>query len=364
MPKGARSVPEPVDPYQFLSYLRDRWRVIAGACAVGAILALFVSLLLPKQYTATARIFIEPPAGSDVRASVAVSPIYLESLKTYEHFAASDSLFEKALEQFGLRGAAPARSIESWKRRVLKVDIPRNTRILEINVTLSDPRKAKEMAQFIAEQTVGLSRSVSREGDAELVKTAEQQFEEAKAARDRIEEAWSQLLAEQPTAPIAAELDSLASRRYTLERSLVGAEAALAGNPRRAELSARVEYYRDQLEALERDLAKKQALLAARTARREKLEAGRSSATTAFQAAETRLREVRASVGLRGERLNLVDPGIVPERPSSPHVFLNVLSALLVALVASTLYLTLHFGYRAGQKSPRPSVVRIAAHDD
>ena len=51
---------------------------------------------MTPQYTATARIVIDPPAGTDLRAAMAVSPIYLESLRTYEQFASSDSLFQKA----------------------------------------------------------------------------------------------------------------------------------------------------------------------------------------------------------------------------------------------------------------------------
>ncbi len=52
------------------------------ACAVAVTLTLAVSLVLTKQYTAVSRIVIEPPAGSDPRASTAVSPIYLESLRS------------------------------------------------------------------------------------------------------------------------------------------------------------------------------------------------------------------------------------------------------------------------------------------
>ena len=62
----------------------DRDRVWRRLC-----LSLGVSLLLPKRYTATASIVIEPPGGSDVRLSTAVSPVYLESLKTYERFSAT-----------------------------------------------------------------------------------------------------------------------------------------------------------------------------------------------------------------------------------------------------------------------------------
>ena len=55
---------------------------------------------------------------------------------------------------------------------------------------------------------------------------------------------------------------------------------------------------------------------------------------TATESSAARLRELRATAGTRGERLRVIDPGIVPQRPSSPNVALNVLGALLITLVA------------------------------
>jgi uncharacterized protein involved in exopolysaccharide biosynthesis len=49
---------------------------------------------------------------------------------------------------------------------------------------------------------------------------------------------------------------------------------------------------------------------------------------------------------MRGERLRVIDPGIVPQRPSAPNVPLNVAAALFLALVASMVYLSLRFGFR------------------
>ena len=78
------------DAFRYFGYLRLRWRFVAASCLTAIVVATAVSLLLPREYTATARILIESPAGADPRSAVAVSPIYLESLKTYEHFAGSD----------------------------------------------------------------------------------------------------------------------------------------------------------------------------------------------------------------------------------------------------------------------------------
>ena len=77
-----------------------RWTTPAISCAAAVLLVILFSLVAERKYTATSRIVIEAPAGSDLRAAMAVSPIYLESLKTYELFAASDNLFLQAVEQF------------------------------------------------------------------------------------------------------------------------------------------------------------------------------------------------------------------------------------------------------------------------
>ncbi|MBV8903693.1 MAG: hypothetical protein JOZ22_08660, partial [Acidobacteriia bacterium] len=77
---------EPVDVLVYISYICYRWRLVALSCLIALTLAASVSLVSQRQYTASARIVIEPPAGADPRAAMAVSPIYLESLKTYEQF--------------------------------------------------------------------------------------------------------------------------------------------------------------------------------------------------------------------------------------------------------------------------------------
>jgi len=347
---------ETLDPFRYIGYLRERWKYIAASCAIAVALALMVSLAMTRQYTATARIVIEPPAGTDLRAAVAVSPIYLESLRTYEQFASGDSLFQRAVEKFGLRSGP----IESEKRRVLKVGLLRNTRILEISTTLPDPAKAQALAQYIAQATIDMNRALAVDGDQDLVHAMVDQQQELRRHLDSIDAEWAQLLAHEPIEALEAESTNASERRATLDQQVSDVQLEIADAAEReksappseiaevrrqqANAKARLEQLRGQRLALEREAAEREKLLSIRTAHRDRLEAERRAAQAQLTASENQLREARGGSAFRGERLKLIDPGIVPERPSSPNIPLNAAAAFLAGLVLPIVWLTLRFG--------------------
>jgi uncharacterized protein involved in exopolysaccharide biosynthesis len=346
---------ESFDVFRYVSYMRSRWLWIAASCAISCAIALAVSLSLPREYTATARIVIEPPAGTDLRSAMAISPIYLESLKTYEEFAASDSLFLKALDQFHLRSGA--RPIESLTRRILKVEIIRNTRIMEISATLPDATKSQALAQFLAESTVNLNRSMVAENDQELVAGIERQAGEIRAHLEQLDNAWARLLTTEPVEELKTNQENAGLLRSTLEEQAVTAEMD-ASDPAQKTRAAEL---RRQLQLIDRQSAEREKLLASRTAHRDTLEVERKTAQTSLTAIENRLRETRGDAGYRGERLKIIDPGIVPERPSSPNVPLNLMAALLLGLVVSILYFTLAMAWEEQRSGSRRTVFHSLA---
>jgi uncharacterized protein involved in exopolysaccharide biosynthesis len=339
---------ESVNTYRYLSFLGSRWRFIAASCAIAGCLALGVTLMLPKLFTATCRILIEPPAGTDIRGALGVSPIYLESLKTYEHFAGSDSLFLRALDQFQLRQRFPGRPVESLKAGILKVGMVRDTKILEIKVTLPDPKTAQALALYLGEETVNLSRSVDEEGDRELTQAIEKQEADAQARLDRSEAAWTRTIAQQPIEGLQQAAQSGSELKSSLEGQLLRAEAdASDGQAGEAAASrARADTLRKQLAQVERDLTAREELLARRMAERDRVASDRTASEEAYSAIETRFNQVRGGLGYRSERLKIIDPGIVPEQPSAPNIPLRVLAALLLGLVVPVVYLTLELSYR------------------
>lgn len=358
-------MPGGLDAFRYIGYMRSRWRSLAVSCITATALAAAVSLAMPRQYTATARIVIEPPAGTDLRAAVAVSPIYLESLKTYEEFADSDSLFHTAVDRFALRSLVGNRPIESLKKRVLKAGLLRNTRILEISATLPDPRKAQALAQFVAESTVQLNRSLMSDGDQDLLRGMERQEQEVRDRLQTTESAWAELMAREPVAALEAETDNAATLRANVEQQLSNIELEIADAAQRAraggldapearkeESSARArrDELRAQLETLARQSLDREKLLSVRLAHRDRLEAERKAEQAQLSAVETQLREARGGAPYRGERLKIIDPGIVPERPSSPNLPLNTAAAFLLGLILPVVWLTIQLSYREQQE--------------
>jgi uncharacterized protein involved in exopolysaccharide biosynthesis len=365
-----------LDAFRYISYLRSRWTFVAASCVVAVVVAAAVSFLMPREYTATARIVIEPPAGADLRSAMAVSPIYLESLKTYEHFADSDNMFRTAVEKFNLRAMLGAKPVESMKRRVLRVSTVRNTRILEIAATLPDARKAQALAEYLANSTVELSRSLVNQGDRDLLQGIEQQQRDGRARLDEIEIAWARLLSNEPVTELQSELLKSAELRSTVQQQKLSTELEIADVAQRekngagdltelrkeaANARARLDEMRKQIDAIDRRGSELERLLAARLTHRDKIEAERKAGQAALAAIETRLRETLGDAGYRGERLKVIDPGIVPERPSSPNLPLNVAAALLLGLVLPIVWVTVEMNFQEQRAAGRRNVLRTVA---
>jgi uncharacterized protein involved in exopolysaccharide biosynthesis len=345
------------DPFEYFGYLRTRWKFLVASCLTAGTLTFATSLILPKRYTATASILIDAPAGNDPRAATAVSPVYLESLRTYEHFADSDTLFVRAMQRFKLREQAGATPVESLKRRVLKVTKPRDTKLLQISVTLRDPAKAQAVVQFIAEETVGLNHSLARQSDEEFITQARRQAELARAQLDETDKRLNQ---EYAAEAVQSELGNLIDLKTRLQREVTEANADVADygaqlktqpsaqdsdRLRRnlAGISARADALRKEINSVARSIREKEAAFARRQARLERLEADRRSARALYDTAMARVNEAQSAAGNRGERLKIIDPGIVPQRPSSPNIPLNVFAAVFIAGIAALLYVSFRF---------------------
>jgi succinoglycan biosynthesis transport protein ExoP len=349
------------DIFEYIDFLRAHWKFPAVACGCAIVLALAAGLLLPKQYTATATILIDPPAGGDPRIATAVSTVYLESLKTYELLASNDQLFLRAAARFHLRDH-DASPIEALKRRVLKVDKLRDTRALQISVTLPDPKTAQAMVQFIAEGAVELSRSGGKEADEAMSKDAAEAAGIAKARLNEAAAAWQNVAGTHSAEALRSELSDAGYLKSRVEEQLLEEQTGASGDAADSSVShGRVELLQKRIGELSRAIDEKSAALAQQSAREQDLQAGLTAARTSYEAAAQRLADLQVSRGSRAEWLRLVDPGIVPQRPSFPNAPLMLIGAVAFALFGSLLYLTVSFGLTRRQWQYNPPL-RMVGH--
>lgn len=355
---------EPFDAFEYAAYLKARWRFFAIAAVLAGGLALAVSALVPSRYTATVSIVIEP--GGDARSASVVSPVYLESLRTYETFAASDATFERAVDQFHLREANPGSPVETLKRRILEITKLRDTRILQISATLPDARQALEFAQYIARQTVMLNQNLRAELERDALEAAEKELAAAKASRETVEEAWAAFAARGSIDAMEYDLSSLSDLKMRVNRQLMSANGEVAAmeaglgqahsEARAGALAAakaRAAALANQYAGLEKEFARKNSEVAQMSARGELLRDNLDASRKRFENAESRVEQLRSTAGEQAERLKIVDPGAVPSRPSSPKPVRNVVAALLLALIASAIYLSA--AYTAGRRNGKPA---------
>lgn len=356
------------DVFEYAEFLRQRWRIAAFASLAAVMISSGVSLAIPKRYTASASIVIEPPGGIDSRTATAVSPVYLESLKTYERFAESDSLFARAVDRFHLDRS---KAIESLKQRVLKVTKLRDTKILVIEVTLPDAPLAHGVAEYLAQQTVEMSQAESRAADADVLDESAKQAADALQALERAQQAWAGDARLASVDSLQADLDGLRESQFDVRRQLSEAQADASEYHERARTDASEEMQQQssiaharaaaleiQSTDLRRAITAEGAALSGRRAERERLQRDLDMAQTAYESATNRLRDIRAAAGSRGERLRVIDPGIVPQRPASPNFLLNVLAALFLAVVISLAYFSVEFAYQRRSVEFEPALAR------
>ncbi len=346
------------DPLEFLAFLRKHARFSAIAVGSAVVITLAACWILPARYTATATLVIEPPIANDPRAATAVTPVYLESLKTYEQFAASDSLFQKACEQFHLAESVKTPCTESFKNRVLRVTKLKDTKLLRIAVTLTDAQLSQKVVQFLASETVALNRSLARDGDQETL--ADVQIQRARAAEElqKARGAYEAATASGAERLLEEEIRTLSDLKARASVEILRSRAALAEEATLSE-QARLRSLQEESADVDRKLTTQSTALSATLANRERAIQALRTAEATHDAWSRRANETAIASGLRTEQLRIVDPGVVPQQPSFPNTPLFTGAAFLISALLSLVYLSLRFGLEQQRirRGPQPAEI-------
>ncbi|HEX3748373.1 MAG TPA: hypothetical protein VHW09_30810 [Bryobacteraceae bacterium] len=359
-----------------LTYLLSRWRVLLLTVLAAGALACGISECLPPRYTAVSTVIIDPPGTNDPRASMVVNPTYLDSLRTFERFFTSDTLFAEAIRKFHLNVGRD--DVDILRKRILKVGVEHDTRVLQVSATLPNPKDAIALVQFITRQSLAASRDEAEATDRDTLRNVTDEFDRAQARLQKAESDWQSVIAQGTPEALDHEVSAAVGLQYQVRQ--LGAQSAAQS----AEFHARAEgsdpadrrsysLYADAAAASASEYAKRQVQLDEELARERKrlaeltqkngLASGElDAARKAFEAALARKRDFSALNGLRSEHMRVIDPGVEPTRQSSPDVLLNTVGAALLAGCLSLAWLA----FLAGSPRRKPSLVHppSASYED
>lgn len=187
----------------FLLILRQRRALVFVIASLVFLTTAGVTALLPKWYRATAQVRVEKPEGDvklfQAQSSGAYDPYFLQDqFKVMQ----SSKVLHPVIERLGLatRLGTMVGSDEPLPRdiatslllqRMLRLESPRNSSLIDIQVEARDPQLAadiaNEIAQVYSDDRIDFATSGQREGLAQLRRELDTQERNVSAQRDLIE---------------------------------------------------------------------------------------------------------------------------------------------------------------------------------
>ncbi len=186
-----------------LQILRLRKALIALILGLVLVTTVAVTAFLPRWYLATTKIRVEKPEG-EVKLFQAQSSNYYDPYFLQDQFKIIQSekiiypviqnldLNNRLAGMLGFNGTLPnSITYEYLVRKMIQVESPRASSLIEINVYAQDARLAaliaNEIARVYSEDRIALATSEQREGLAQLKKELDAQERLVIAQRDAVE---------------------------------------------------------------------------------------------------------------------------------------------------------------------------------
>jgi len=150
---------------EYFEILRQRWLSILLIALTVLALTSLITLVMPKSYTATTRLFFAV-AGNSVADLADGSNFAEKQMSSYAEVATTPIVLDPVISSLGLR------TTSAELKKSIEATVPVDTVIIEIAATDSDPRQAARIANAIGERltTVAEDLTPGREDGSETVR--------------------------------------------------------------------------------------------------------------------------------------------------------------------------------------------------
>ncbi len=188
---------------EFFSLLRLRKALIFLIVGLVLTTTLIVTAFLPKWYQSTTAVLVKKPEG-EVKLFQAQQSGYYDAYFLQDQFKIMQEanvllpvieklgLNERLATMIGTTGSLPPdMTLDYLRKKMLNIESPRGSSVIEITVSAQDPRLAADIANEIArvysDDRINVATSSQREGLAQLRKELEAQERTVSTQRDLVE---------------------------------------------------------------------------------------------------------------------------------------------------------------------------------
>lgn len=227
---------------QILLILRLRWWVVVGTLATAVVLALGISLLLPKQYTAETSLIVDIKTDPLV-ATLAPNFGNPSYMATQTEIIQSDRVAARVVKMLGL--AQNAKAVEQWREETegripletyfggllqkgLKVEPGRGSSLLTISFTGSDPKFAAAGANSFARSYLDTTVELAQDPARQYARFFDDRIKQLRTDLESAQERLSAFQQKKGIVVTNERMDQEVTRLTQLETALAGAQTEQA----------------------------------------------------------------------------------------------------------------------------------------
>ena len=179
-----------IDLGRLFLIMGDHKPVIFGIVGICTLIALVISLILPKQYESTTLVQTSNAAASSTGAAALAalggastsSPTinYIELMK-------SRTVLEPIIDSLDFEGAEKKPDAKSFAKSYLDIKNTKGTNLIEVSARWGTPEEAQRISQTVVDNFLLMQTDMSRQTQSLLVTFLEKRIDEAKEASEKAE---------------------------------------------------------------------------------------------------------------------------------------------------------------------------------
>ncbi len=160
---------------------------IVGICTV---VALVISLLLPKQYESTTLVQTSSATASSAGAAAALAALggsTTSPTMIYAELMKSRTVLEPIIETLDFEGEEKKPDAKSFAKKYLDIKNTKGTNLIEVSARWGTPEEAQRISQTVVDNFLLMQTDMSRQTQSLLVTFLEKRIDEAKEASEASE---------------------------------------------------------------------------------------------------------------------------------------------------------------------------------